>query len=231
MPTSRARTAICSAPLECPSSPGLPTRIFSRAAQALAERGDLVAQRGDVLARRRRARRLADARRRAVGAERVAQRLRPLAGRRARAGGGDRGGHDVLVARARRARARRARRAPRRRRAPRATPRAPRRCSASTARIDDEDPALGVLRERRRLGLHEAVHADEHLLARLDPRDPLAVRARRAPPSCTAPPRPRRRARRRAPSPRGRPRRSSATSPSITVEPSKMSGYSSRSVS
>src|ERR671920_617869 len=28
MPMSRARTAICSAPLECPSSPGLPTRIF-----------------------------------------------------------------------------------------------------------------------------------------------------------------------------------------------------------
>src|SRR3982751_5928256 len=29
MPMSRARTAICSAPLECPSSPGLPTRILS----------------------------------------------------------------------------------------------------------------------------------------------------------------------------------------------------------
>src|SRR5215203_4124887 len=29
MPASRARTAICSAPLECPSSPGLPTRIFT----------------------------------------------------------------------------------------------------------------------------------------------------------------------------------------------------------
>src|SRR3954453_24114542 len=30
MPTSRARTAICSAPLECPSRPGLPTRILMR---------------------------------------------------------------------------------------------------------------------------------------------------------------------------------------------------------
>src|ERR687898_310996 len=30
MPASRARTAICSAPLECPSRPGLPTRIFTR---------------------------------------------------------------------------------------------------------------------------------------------------------------------------------------------------------
>src|ERR687890_762855 len=29
-PASRARTAICSAPLECPSSPGLPTRKRSR---------------------------------------------------------------------------------------------------------------------------------------------------------------------------------------------------------
>ena len=30
MPESRARTAICSAPFECPSRPGLPTRIFGR---------------------------------------------------------------------------------------------------------------------------------------------------------------------------------------------------------
>jgi hypothetical protein len=30
MPASRARTAICSAPLEWPSSPGLPTRSFIR---------------------------------------------------------------------------------------------------------------------------------------------------------------------------------------------------------
>src|ERR687894_388597 len=30
MPASRARTAICSAPFECPSSPGLPTRILTR---------------------------------------------------------------------------------------------------------------------------------------------------------------------------------------------------------
>src|SRR5215217_7087592 len=30
MPMSRARTAICSAPLEWPSRPGLPTRIFIR---------------------------------------------------------------------------------------------------------------------------------------------------------------------------------------------------------
>ena len=186
-PTSRARTAICSAPLEWPSRPGLPTRIFSRRPERL---GDAL----DLLAQRRRGRRppapaggLADAGRRAVRAEDVAQRLRPLAGRHARAGGGDRRGHDVLVVVGGDARA--ARRAPRRPRPGRAA-----RATRSTrlallgldARVDGEDAAVGAVGQRRRLGLGVPVEADDDLLAA--PRCGGCARgaSRRARPSCTA---------------------------------------------
>ena len=229
MPASRARTAICSAPLECPSSPGLPTRIFSprpscSATRATSSRSSTTSS---VDGRRRR---LADAGRRAVGAERVAQALRPLAGRHARARGRDRRRHDVLVgARATRASSSSARRDRRRRRARRATRPAPR-----PARPRPRDRRRGSRRrsgQRRRLGLDVAVDADQHLLAGLDPRDPLAVRLDQR----------RLHVRHRldraallvdaAPSPSRAPSSSSSTSPSITFEPSNMSGYSSRSVS
>ena len=117
---------------------------------------------------------LADAGRRAVGAERVAQRLRPLAGRRARAGGGDRrlhhvlargghagelperGGHGGLVAAG----------APLAERVERLL---------LDLGVDDEDPALGVGGQGRGLRLLIAVDADQHLLAGLDPAQALAV--------------------------------------------------------
>ena len=114
---------------------------------------------------------LADAGRRAVGAERLAQRARPLAGRHARAGGGDRGRHDVLVARRhaaqllQRGRHVAARGAPALELVARLL---------LDRRVDHQDPAVGG--QRRRLGLLVAVDADHHLLAGLDPADPLAVR-------------------------------------------------------
>ena len=75
----------------------MPTRIFSRRPERLADALDLVAQLVERVVRAADGGGLADAGRRAVLAERVAQRLRPLAGRHARAGGRDRRGHDVLV--------------------------------------------------------------------------------------------------------------------------------------
>ena len=233
MPTSRARTAICSAPLECPSRPGLPTRIFIAPAERVGRRGR--PRRAAPRARRRRRRpgaRLADAGRRAVVAEDVAQRLRPLAGRHAGAGGGDRRGHDVLVVvAAPRAAARRARASTARRVALRAPLAQRRDLLGLDAGVDGEDPAVGALRRAARARSRVAVLPDDDRARR--PRCGGSARgaSRRAPPSCTAPPRPRRRAPRRSPSRRARRRRSSATRPSMTFEPSKMSGYSSRSVS
>src|SRR4029077_5789247 len=79
-----------------PVQAGLADQDLERAPERLGHALDLVAQRVDLHAAGR-GRRLADARRRAVGAEHVAQRLRPLAGRDAGAGGLDRRGHDVLA--------------------------------------------------------------------------------------------------------------------------------------
>ena len=69
-----------------------------------ARRPPRAARRGRASARRRGG--LADAGRRAVAAEHLAQRARPLAGRRARARGGDRRDHQVLLGVLRRARPR-----------------------------------------------------------------------------------------------------------------------------
>ena len=152
---------------------GLADEDLRRAADRLADAGDLVAQLGDLLGRGGRGR-LADAGRRAVGAERVAQRLRPLAGGGARAGGGDRRLHHVLVGRgdARELLQRGghgglvALRAPLAERVERLL---------LDGGVDDQDPALGVGRQRGRLGLLVAVDADQHLLAGLDAAEPLAV--------------------------------------------------------
>jgi hypothetical protein len=150
MPMSRARTAICSAPLECPSRPGLPTRIFEPAPERLATRVDLLAQRSRSSAPARG--RLADAGRRAELAEGVAQRRGPLAGGRARAGGGERRGHDVLVAAAtRRSSASAASTCAlvaRRRHATTAS-----RCWASSGGSTVRMPPSAALDERRALGL------------------------------------------------------------------------------
>jgi hypothetical protein len=75
MPASRLATAICSAPLECPSSPGLPTRIFSVRPSASLTRATSSRSSSSAAGEAG----LADAGRRAVGAEDVAQRARPLA--------------------------------------------------------------------------------------------------------------------------------------------------------
>ena len=131
MPASRARTAICSAPFEWPSRPGLPTRILiapARAPRTPPRRGR---------AARSATRRRAPARRRPtpVGARYspndLAQRGRPLAG-----------GHAGL-ARTRASRASRSRRAPRaaaRELLERVAPRRPRRGRRATARTASIGP-------------------------------------------------------------------------------------------
>ena len=96
MPASRARTAICSAPLEWPSSPGLPTRILtrrpspsdtrstrSRSAASESSEGAAAASPTPVGAR--------------YSPNTVAQGRRPLARGRSRPRGGQRRRHDVLV--------------------------------------------------------------------------------------------------------------------------------------
>ena len=232
-PASRARTAICSAPLECPSRPGLPTRIFGRPPERLADALDLVAH-GRRARRRRRPRR---PRRRRSGARYSPKTSRsaprPLAGRGARAGGGDRRGHEVLVGRPRRARSSSsaastaalvALGAPRARR--------PRCCSASTAGVDGR----GCRRRRPAVSGDGSVSVKRLrpttiCSPRLDAPDAARGGSRRARPSCSRPPRPRRRARRRRPSRRARPRAARPRARPSRFEPSKMSGYSSRSVS
>ena len=230
MPASRARTAICSAPLEWPSSPGLPTRNLSRRPSASLTRS--TSSRSSDTSSLDTAAALADAGGGAVLAERVAQRLGPLAGGHAGAGGGDRRRHDVLrVVGGRRARARPA---PRRRppgRARRASARAAARCLASTSGIDDQDPAVGAGGERRGLGRGEAVHADHDLLAGLDPLPALALGLDQRGLHVVDGLDGAAELGHRGASPPGRPRAAPSTSPSITLEPSKMSGYSSRSVS
>src|ERR1051326_2833913 len=123
MPASRARTAICSAPLEWPSSPGLPTRNFMRrpsffdtrptspprralapglcdpefhgSPELLRPAVDLAAQ--IVEPDRVVAHAAPDAGRRAVFAKTPAQHRAPLAGGDARLRAGDRGRHDVAA--------------------------------------------------------------------------------------------------------------------------------------
>ena len=226
MPQSRARTAICSAPLEWPSRPGLPTSSLMRR-PSLAETRSTSARTSSRLASPVRGHGAADAGRRAIFAEDAAQRRAPFAGGDAGLGAGDRRLHDVaaflggalqigsaaLTALASRA----ARQASRR------------SICSSSIRVDGLDGAC-CRRQRRRLRLGPAVDADNDLLARLDLPQALARcsrpgalhvvdgRDRAAHPSM------------RVSSCRGR-GFSSATLRSITFEPSKMSPYSSRSVS
>src|SRR5436305_943771 len=76
--------------------PRLADEDLQRPAEALGHARDLLAQRGEVLVVAARDG-VAHSGGGAVGAEHVAQRLGPLAGRGARAGRRDRGGPDVLV--------------------------------------------------------------------------------------------------------------------------------------
>ncbi len=233
MPASRARTAICSAPFEWPSRPGLPTRILIRRPSASDTRSTLsrssasASSSGAAAASRH-------AGGRAVLAEHVAQRARPLAGGGARpAAAASVAGMMFcgLVARGL------ARAAPARR--PRRPGRAAERHSRTASiwrlldrRVHVQDAAVLALLERRGLG------ARCRRSGRPPSARPLSIAAHarrgatpRAASSCRARPRPRRRARPRPPSRARAPSTSSSTSPSITFEPSKMSGYSSRSVS
>ena len=161
MPASRAATAICSAPFEWPSSPGLAT----------SSRGGPPAIAFDPLGHGSQHRRRAgmadggaDAGRRAVLAEHLAQTSGPLAGGAAGVGQRDRGRHDVRRSTRRPGAARRARASTA------SASRLDRQActsaisSASTVRVDLQDRLLAA--ERRRRGLGEAVDADDDLLAR-----------------------------------------------------------------
>ena len=93
MPASRAATAICSAPLEWPSRPGLPTSTRIGWPSSRARSWTSLAHRDHVGADRRV--HAADAGRCAVFAEHLAQRVGPLADGAARACERDRGGHQA----------------------------------------------------------------------------------------------------------------------------------------
>ena len=171
----------------------------------------------------------ADPGRGAVLAEHRAQLGGPLAGRAAGRGQRDRRRHDV------RAVARRPGAAPSSALATASSSRAARH--AATSAISSASTAGSTVRmlpapaERRRLGLGEPVDADDDLLAGLDA--PGALRPSSAPagPSARRRPRTPRRARARPPA-RPTPRRAAPRSPPRSrVEPSKMSSYSSRSLS
>ena len=226
MPASRAATAICSAPLEWPSRPGLATRSRGGPpAMRLHPLGHGVAARRSGGPRRPRptpvgARYSPNTSRRAPAHSPVVppawaramvagMMFSPVVGHPAQLVEGllDRVRGPVATAR------------PARRRSARPRPRGrPAGCCSSP-----------LERRRRRLG--EAVDADHHELARLDAAGALGVASAPAGPSARRWPRRRRRGRARR---RARPvaaSTSSAVRASTTLEPSKMSSYSSRSVS
>ena len=153
--------------------PRLADKDLQPAPERLADALDLLPQGLEVLRGRRR-RCLAHAGRRAVLAERLTQRRRPLAGRHADAGGGDRRGHDVLVAAG----------DPRELRERGVDPRLVSGSAPAGDRlallgldlgIDGEDAAVGALEQGRGLALREPVEADDDLLTGLDPAQALAV--------------------------------------------------------
>ena len=170
---SRARTAICSAPLEWPSRPGLPTRIFGVRPIVSPTRATSSRRSATWVGRRGR-RGLADAGRRAVGAEGVAQGLRPFAGGHAGAGGLDGRLHHVLVGRG--GGAELVERGVDPGLVALGAPLVQRGLLLLLrGRVDGHDPALGVGGEGGGLGLLVAVDADQDLLARLDAAEALAV--------------------------------------------------------
>ncbi len=111
MPQSRARTAICSAPLEWPSRPGLPTRNFRRRPSGSETR---LHRRADLLEARRASSAAASATPGggAVFAEYLAQNPAPFAGGHAGLRAGDGGRHDVAAVLRRGLRGRQGRRPP-----------------------------------------------------------------------------------------------------------------------
>ena len=176
MPASRAATAICSAPFEWPSRPGLADEDPQRSAEALGRGLHLRPHREHAVAGRRG--HAADAGRGAVLAEDVAERAGPLADRPARLHERDRRLHQVRVGGRDGADVARARRRPRRRRGRPATSARLRSCSRSASGSSAEDVALTatVGGERRRRGLGEAVDADDLARPGLDRPDALGVR-------------------------------------------------------
>ena len=216
MPESRARTAICSAPLEWPSRPGLPTRIFGRRPSFSCRRATSSRSSLELVVRRRGGG-LADARRAVVAAEHLAQRPRPLPGRRARPCGRDRRVHQVRLRASVVAR--------RHGRAPPAL-HLDRRLVALGAPAANRLDLLGFERGGPRPGSrprHRPVSGQTPRTQRSGSGPPPPARptrsgagarggSRPAPPSCRGRPVPRRRARRRQPSPPG-PRRASFHEP------------------
>ena len=177
MPTSRARTAICSAPFEWPSRPGLPTRIrigCPISSETLETRSRTSPSRSPLTEPP--ARCLRDAGGRAVVAEDLAQDAGPLAGGGAGLGGLDGRRQDVraLVAGGL------GELLERRVDGALIALRAPLLEGGDPLALDlgvgGEDAAVLAGGERRVLGLGELVLADDDDVAALDLRDPLAVR-------------------------------------------------------
>src|SRR6201989_1411429 len=156
MPMSRARTAICSAPLECPSRPGLPTRIFGRRPSASPTRStsSRSASRSSAAAPAAASPTPVGARRSPNASRRVPAHSPVVAPPRAAARGGLGAAGAPGVA------------------GPLVAARARRRGRLALLllerRVDGEDAAVGTLDERRALRGLEAVDADHDLLAGLD---------------------------------------------------------------
>ena len=171
MPASRAATAICSAPLEWPSRPGLATSSFGGPPAIVLTRSTTAAKPGG------RTDRAGDAGRGAELAEHLAHHRAPLAGRAAGLGQGDRRRHHVVAV---------ARRPPQlveRRGDGGVVAAGPPPLDVGDrlgldGGVDAQDGALAA--ERRRLGLGEAVDADDDQVAGLDAPGPLGHRRHEA---------------------------------------------------
>ena len=207
MPASRARTAICSAPLECPSRPGLPTRIFGRRPSCSCSRETSSRSSVELRVRRFVPAGLADAGGGAVAAEHLAQRARPLAGGGARARGGDRRDHQVLLRGSHRGDPGQVREG--RVDGPLVALGAPAAHGLDLlglhGGVDDQDAALGVVGQRRDAPSRRSGSGRRRPARRTRSGGCAAGGSRPERPSCTARPRRRRRARRRRPSRRARP--------------------------
>ena len=168
MPQSRARKAICSAPLECPSRPGLPTRNLSRRPSGARPRPPRRGCRRDLRSCSRRPWTTPVGPRYSPWTARICS--GPFAGRDARLRRGNRGGHDVAALARRSAQVRPARPPRRLHRRGLAPVVQPADLLGLDRGIDGHDAAV-LAHQRRRLAFGPALTPTTIGLAALDPAD------------------------------------------------------------